>query len=291
MEMRRPDFYRLLNPPEQQMLSKVFGNTLPPRSEIGIGNGLGWGGAPWASTTNNAGFRQTPNVRYVINVGDLASHDLTSPAGTSRVLGSNYGTIRGLLCHEMTHIWQYYRGENVVIGKIHAETIGSYDFEPGEPWDDYNTEQQATVVEHWVDKGMMETDVLFPYIEEILRKGLKKGAQFRTIPPGDFELYKHGVQPLPASTLKVVVYFPEKPIEEELAKRFQANDVRGFTARQEKLKELFARVPAKQAKELVERLKVYNVGDKLSKYFREHLSTFERETLLNLLRGAAAQAT
>jgi len=273
------------------MLNRVFGNTLPPWREIGIGNGLGWGGAPWASTTNNAGYAQTPNVRYVINVGDLASYDLTSPSGTSSVLGSSYGTIRGLLVHEMTHIWQYYRGENVVIGKIHAETIGSYDFEPGEPWNDYNTEQQATVVENWVDNGMKETDELFPYIQEILRKGLNKDARFRNVPPGDFELYKNGVQPLPASTLKVVVYYPEKPIEDELAKRFHANDVKGFIARMERLKELFGRVPPKQAKDLLERLKVYNVRDKLAKYFGEHLSAFERETLLKLLRAAAAQAS
>jgi hypothetical protein len=273
------------------MLQKVFGNTLPPWREIGIGNGLGWGGAPWASTTSNAGYRQTPNVRYVINLGDLASHDLTSPAGSSRVLGSNYGTIRGLLAHEMTHIWQYYRGENVVIGKIHAETLGSYDFEPGEPWNDYNTEQQATVVEHWVDNDMKETDELFPYIREILRKGLKKDARFRNVPPGDFELYTNGVQPLPASTLKVVVYYPEKPIEDELAKRFQANDLRGYTARLQKLKEMLGGVPPKQAKDLLARFMVYSVRDRLSKYFREHLSTFERETLLNVLRAGAAQAS
>ncbi len=290
MKMRKPEFYRLLNPPEQQLLYRVFGNTLPPWREIGIGNGLGWGGAPWTSTTSNAGYRQTPNVRYVINLGDLASYDLTSHSGTSSVLGDNYGTIRGLLVHEMTHVWQYYRGENVVIGKIHAETIGSYDYEPGEAWNDYNTEQQATVVENWVDRGLKETDELFPYIQEIVRKGLKKDAQFRNIPPGDFELYKNGVQPLPTSTLKVVVYYPEGPIEEELAKRFQASDVRGYTARAEKLKELFGRVPPKQAKDLLQRLMFYNVKDKLSKYFREHLSTFERETLLKLLRTVAAQA-
>src|SRR5204863_2679931 len=173
------------------------------------------------------------------NLGDLASYDLISPSGTSSVLGSSYGTIRGLLVHEMTHIWQYFRGENVVIGKIHAETIGSYDYEPGEPWNDYNTEQQATVVENWVDNGMKATDQLYPYIDEILRKGLKKDAHFRNIPPGDFELYKNGVQPLPASTLKVVIYNPEKPMVDELAKRFPANDVRGFAARREKLKQLF----------------------------------------------------
>src|SRR5258707_6106235 len=63
MGMRKPNFYRLLNPPEQELLRRVFGNTLPQWREIGIGNGLGWGGAPWSSTINNAGYPQTPNVR------------------------------------------------------------------------------------------------------------------------------------------------------------------------------------------------------------------------------------
>lgn len=289
--MRRPDFYRLLNPPEQQLLIRVFGNTLPPWIEIGIGNGLGLGGAPWTSTTNDAGFRQTPNVRYVLNVGALASYDLSTPLGTSGVLGDSYGTRRGLLVHEMTHVWQYKLGENLVFGKIWAETIGSYDYTPGEPWDRYNTEQQATIVENWVDSGMSESSELFPYIQEVVRKGLKPGERFRRVPPADFELYRNGVQPLPASTLKVVIYAPEKPMEEELAKRFQASDIKGFTARLEKLKGLFSNVPPKQANDLLQRLKVYNVTDKLSKYFREHLSTFERETLLNLLRTVATQAS
>jgi hypothetical protein len=289
--MRKPNFYRLLNPPEQTLVTKVFGNTLPPWVEIGIGDGLGFGGAPWAST-GDAGYPQTPNVRYMINVGDLAAHDLTSKNGTSAVLDGNYGTICGLLLHEMTHIWQYYRSEGVVLGKIHAETIGGYDFKAGDPWNDYNTEQQASIVETWHDRGGLETDELFPYIRDIVQKGLKKDHWRRAIPLRDFELYNNGIQPLPAGTLRVVVYPREnviEDIEDQLAKRFQANDVKGYTARLAKLKELFWRVPPKQAKELIERLKIYNIRDKLSKYFREHLSTFERETLLNLLRQKAAQ--
>jgi hypothetical protein len=290
MGMRKPSFYRLLNPPEQLLVTRVFGNTLPPWVEIGIGDGLGFGGAPWAST-GNAGYPQTPNVRYMINVGDLAAHNLTSPNGTSAVLGDSYGTICGLLLHEMTHIWQYFRGEGVVLGKIHAETLGGYDFEVGAPWNDYNTEQQASIVETWHDRGGKETDELFPYIRDVVRKGLRKDHWRREVPLRDYELYNNGIQPLPASTLKVVIYFPENVIEEHLARRFQATDVKGYTGRLEKLKEIFWRVPSKQAKDLVERLKSYNTRDKLSKYFREHLSTFERETLLKVLRENAAKGS
>src|SRR5262245_22125936 len=48
--IRRPDFYRGLNPPEQALARKVFGDSLPPWREIGIGNGLGFGGDPWTAS-------------------------------------------------------------------------------------------------------------------------------------------------------------------------------------------------------------------------------------------------
>jgi len=174
-EMRRPDYYRLLNPREWQLVTKVFGKTLPPWKQIGIGNGLGAGGAPWTYEgyfDESVHFPQTPDVRYAINIGDLVSEDLTSRGPTMGWLCGDFGTVCGLLVHEMTHVWQYFHGVAVARKSAHAQTIGAgYSYTPGDPWDSYNVEQQAHIVEDWHDRGWSKTDILYPYIRLVIRSG------------------------------------------------------------------------------------------------------------------------
>lgn len=51
-------------------------------------------------------------------------------------------------------------------------TGGGYDpGDPGPAWDEFNLEQQATIVERWFRGGMSATDRWYGYIEGNLRIG------------------------------------------------------------------------------------------------------------------------
>jgi hypothetical protein len=167
---KRTDFYRLLNTKEQLLTTKVLANTLPPWNQIGIGNGLGLGGEPWTGP-GNANYPQTPNVRYMINLGAAASTDLASTSGTYRIPGADCGTICELFIHEMTHVWQYIHGFSVLASSAWAHTLGSYDYIAGGSWDSYNAEQPASIVEKWQHGGNAKDDELCPYILWVIQGG------------------------------------------------------------------------------------------------------------------------
>jgi hypothetical protein len=85
--------------------------------------------------------------------------------------------------HELTHVWQGYHGAlgweymvESMVSQGHAvitegDRNRAYDYEPGEPWDEYNVEQQALLVQHWYRDGMREDDERYFYIAEHIRKG------------------------------------------------------------------------------------------------------------------------
>ena len=52
--------------------------------------------------------------------------------------------------HELTHVWQFHRGDSVKPRSIYAQQVGAgYKFTRGQPWEEYNVEQQAHIVETW----------------------------------------------------------------------------------------------------------------------------------------------
>jgi hypothetical protein len=55
------------------------------------------------------------------------------------------------------------------VGVWVSSLFGSYDFKPGESWDSYDVEQQASMVERWFHNGEQKTDVLYPYIRMVVR--------------------------------------------------------------------------------------------------------------------------
>src|SRR5262245_39534845 len=164
--MRRPNFYRGLRPSEIAVCNKVYNGSLPPWDMIGIGDGLGLGDDPW--TDWGAGLApERPNQFYHINVGDYASKDLATKEWTPYD-----GDCSDLLVHEMAHVWQYYYGWTVKASSLWANTLGAgYKFTPGDPWDDYNAEQQASIPEKWHKRGYSKHDVLYPYIVKIIWSG------------------------------------------------------------------------------------------------------------------------
>src|SRR5262249_41638121 len=43
-------------------------------------------------------------------------------------------------------------------------TSAAYEYTPGRNWDEYNCEQQASIVEDWYGRGLDQFDRLYPYI-------------------------------------------------------------------------------------------------------------------------------
>jgi len=73
----------------------------------------------------------------------------------------------------MTHVWQFHHGIGVKSGSIIARLGAGYNYTRGEPWINYNVEQQASIVEDWnKDRkgGGGEDQELFPYIHYVIRK-------------------------------------------------------------------------------------------------------------------------
>jgi outer membrane protein OmpA-like peptidoglycan-associated protein len=208
---RRPDFYRLLNPKERLLVTSVFGNTLPPWNQIGIGNGLGLDGAPWTGP-GDADFSLTPDVRYLINLGDVATRDLTSRDETAPILGADYDPICELFVHEMTHVWQYFHGFSVAWSSAWAHTGGSYDFTAGDSWDSYNKEQQSEIVRVWHSRNNDPDDVLYPYIYQVVQSGGVK--QYRDMNLAELRLSMmkitdvHGPVQLSAQEEEIAIQLP-----------------------------------------------------------------------------------
>jgi outer membrane protein OmpA-like peptidoglycan-associated protein len=159
-------------------VTSVFQNTLPPWNQIGIGNGLGLDDDPWTGRADADLIArgvdtssQKRDIRYRINLGDVASRDLTSRDQTRPILGADYDTICELFIHEMTHVWQYFHGFSVALSSLWARTGGSYSFTAGDSWDSYNKEQQAEIVRIWHFRGNDPDDELYPYIVQVVQSG------------------------------------------------------------------------------------------------------------------------
>jgi hypothetical protein len=177
-EANRPDYSRVLDKREQDLLLNVFGPTLPSWDSIAITNGLGGSGRPW--TNDGPFFRgsnsMVPNMRYAINIGNVAFSDLTSTSATFGLLCDNFGRICDLLVHEMTHVWQAFNDSNWTMARsAWAQTVGAgYDYTPGDPWDSYNVEQQAHIVEDWhknKDSSPKIAEQIYPYVRLVIRSG------------------------------------------------------------------------------------------------------------------------
>ncbi len=180
--MKKVTFTRHLKGGEIILADSVFQGTLPPWSEIGITNGLGKGDTVWTHPKEAVPFLGAIRVpfKYYINFGNAADRDLSTAGSLEKYVP---GYPKGLqtpdvFIHELTHVWQYSReGANwasVAARCIYAQEIGSgYSYTAGDPWSDYNFEQQAQIVEDWNERSQNEEDSLFPYINYIIRRNRK----------------------------------------------------------------------------------------------------------------------
>src|SRR5439155_22552744 len=153
---------RELSGAENAEARRVFGVSIS-LGRVEISDSLGLGDRPWTSV----GL-----WKYTLNLGPNGFRDAVRSQGA-----------RELLIHELTHVWQ---GQNSTIGfgymlsSIGAQcksfvTTGGFDAAyavvPGKSWDDYNCEQQATIVEQWYGNGLSTTDPLYPFIRDHIRPG------------------------------------------------------------------------------------------------------------------------
>ncbi len=122
-----------------------------------------------------AGLIEHLHDKFLINVGKAAYQNMLVTqydADFNELAGSE-------LVHESTHVWQGYNGAfswGYVFNSLYYQAkCGSKAYDVDETklkqWDDYNVEQQGTVVEHWYSRGSNVMDKLYPFVRDNVRKG------------------------------------------------------------------------------------------------------------------------
>jgi hypothetical protein len=136
-------------------------------SKVEISDGLGFGGRPWTLCGTSV---------YTIHLG---------PTGFASAIGTPH--MQQILVHELTHVWQGQNGQfgfGFMVGSClsqaaaivtNLDTGAAYRYTPGQEWDDYNCEQQASIVEDWFARGRSSFDPCYRYIRDNIRPG-KTGA-------------------------------------------------------------------------------------------------------------------
>jgi hypothetical protein len=174
-----PTSGRFMSESEYNIVSRVFGDTLPWRVRIIVTNGAGLEGRPFTipsslittlGATAAAGFIGAAagtassflNMAYFMNVGD-AYPDLTKH--------------KNLLVHETAHVWQG-KNSSLALSYVFSSCIsqcvrgsGAYNYTSGSAWSSYNAEQQASIVEDWFKNGEPTSGTLWGYIRDHVREG------------------------------------------------------------------------------------------------------------------------
>jgi len=164
---------RLLKPSEVELARQVFQDQLP-YNKIHLANYY---------LPGNKGTPVTlASVSSIIPVRSLRYYTIYfGPDAFEN--GADQPGIRDTFIHECTHVWQGFHGGlgwEYMVESMFAQghaiiTKGdrneAYHYEPGKPWDDYNVEQQALLVQHWFKYGMKEDDPRHTYVVNHIRAG------------------------------------------------------------------------------------------------------------------------
>lgn len=167
--------------------TKIFANTLPPRDKIIITNLLGLFKAPFTWPTGSTGDK------ILVNLGNKGYYN---PMGVIDFYQT--GEIPGqVLIHEITHVWQIHHSADIYFtlnsfknqGEVLIERISGgdpqsvyrFDCTTGTPWEDFNLEQQAGIVEFCYVKRENPTTPFPTYCEEpLVVANIRNGLAFRT---------------------------------------------------------------------------------------------------------------
>ena len=150
---------RFLSHNEKTLAISVFGPSLPHWNRIRVDDGLGLG--------NRCYTLDAPPGYYMIHIGPIGYPDCTS----KRFI-PHQGPTNTVFIHEMTHVWQYAKGDNVKLSSLWAQATedDAYKYVVGDAWNDYNSEQQGDIVKRWFAGGMSKSMPEFQYIEKVVRK-------------------------------------------------------------------------------------------------------------------------
>ena len=175
---------RLLSRGEISWARLVFRETLP-YSRIYISDVIGLNNRPYTVPTPSAGQLAVSTVATSL-FGPLATPFITAtpPAFYLINFGNsgyfNAGSFENLptFIHELTHVWQSYHQTfpnayifNSLLHQAVSSGGGAYSYNLGQPWNNYNVEQQASIVEHWFSSGMSSSNPRFTYIQRNIRAG------------------------------------------------------------------------------------------------------------------------
>ena len=156
---------------EYALSMRVFASSLPRRERIWISDEIGLQDRAY---TIDGGF----GGDFGIRVGPTAYLDCTSKAPYQ----PGAQPTDAMFIHEMTHVWQYDIGYYVRLSSGSAQVLQwikiarAYDipdessWDNSKSWDDFNVEQQASIVEAWYTGGLRPDSVLFPYIDKVVRR-------------------------------------------------------------------------------------------------------------------------
>jgi len=184
MSITVPTSARLMTTPEYQIVTRVFGSTLPWRQRIIVTNGAGLNNRPFTIPTALVRIMLGAAATGFLAPITAALGSLTSfiNIGYLMNVGSAYSNLgkahKGLLVHETAHVWQ---GKNstlalsYVFGSCLDQCIrgsGAYSYTPGRNWSDYGTEQQASIIEDWFIGGERTSGPLWGYIDGYVRRGI-----------------------------------------------------------------------------------------------------------------------
>ncbi|BDC52433.1 hypothetical protein F183_A47480 [Bryobacterales bacterium F-183] len=146
---------RFLRQDERVFATKVFGRTLP-LDDVLVTDLLGAGNEPFTavSAPNDGPFLiPIPKFIYALNMGKDGFENCISPP------------VRAGFVRELARIRQ---GPMSVAG---TRLCGRKDYELGQPWTAYDSQQKASLVEDWYRGGMRIDDPRMPYIQAHVRRG------------------------------------------------------------------------------------------------------------------------
>lgn len=125
--------HRQMNDQEWEMARYIFRDSIYKRSDIYLTNMAGLDGSRFTYPLAPLG------VPVLVNLGGDYVPDATTLNGP-------------LLYHELTHVWhakQDVLREIYLFDTVPAALKEEYEFTPGNQWNEYGTEQQASIVEAW----------------------------------------------------------------------------------------------------------------------------------------------
>jgi hypothetical protein len=133
-----------MNETERGVAKTVFKYTIP-YDNIYLSTGLGAGDRPFTiPDPENFGS-------FIIYIGSKVTWDI--------------------LIHELAHVWQGHNSNfawGYTLNSLFSQMVcdNAYKYRLGDEWQNYNVEQQASIVEDWYKRGRSKSDPAFRYIRD-----------------------------------------------------------------------------------------------------------------------------